>query len=219
MAGLTDFLKIGKPVLDLSGTPAAKTPEAGKYPAMDANLLLVLANQSKITPKAMAALLKPYSWEEAIALYESDDIVDETTFVIVTGKLPPEPKDIIMYGKWRDMPLLTNLAGGPMSFNDVALAQSEQWTLPNDYRASFYGEWRPKLISDNVPWPSVGGGEREMYITIPPDQIVISTLSSDRKRTYSATGRVVRRWDQGTVGYPAGEFEYRYAIHVSRRGA
>ena len=215
---LTDLLKFGKPTLDLSGTPAAKTVEAGKYAGMNENLLLVLADKSKITPKAMAALLKPYSWEDAIALYESDDIVDEATFVIVTGKLPPEPKDMILYGQWRDMPALINLAGGPMSFSDTALAQSEQWTLANDYRASFYGEWRPKLIGDNVPWPSVGGGEREMYITIPPDQIVISAVTSDRKRTYSATGRVVRRWDQGTVGYPAGEFEYRYAIHVSRKG-
>lgn len=211
---ISDFLPGGKPVFDASAGGAKQTSK-DKYPPMDKSLLLVLANNNKITPKAMEQLLKEYTFDQAVLLYDSDDIVDETTFVIVTGKQPPAPKDNLIYSDWRDMPALVGLAAGPMSFNDVELAQSETWTISNDFRVSVYAQWRVKLANDSATYPA-GKGEHELYVTVPPDGLNIGPVS-DRKRTVSATGRVVRRWSGATAGYALGELEYRYVVQTARR--
>jgi hypothetical protein len=208
------FPTFGKPVLDLGTGAPPKTTE-GKYPPVNQNLLLVLSNDNKITALAMNVLLREWTFEEAITLYDNDDIADDQTFVLLTGKIPPTPKDTIIYGAWRDMPALLGLAAGQMAFSEVVLAQSETWTFSNDVRVTFYGEWRPKLPNTTDVFPAAHG-ERELYVSIPPDGYIVGGVQ-DRKRTWSAIGRVVRRWDAATNAYSQGELEYRYVLHLSRR--
>ena len=216
MPSLGDFLPtFGKPVLDLSGGGGAIAPSADKYPPMDKSILLVLADQNKISAKAMAVLLKEYTFDDAVSLYQDDEITDEKTFVIVTGKNPPTAKDMVEYGAWKDIPALSGLAAGPMAFDLTVLSQSETWTFSNDLRVSFFAEWRPKLNSDAEGYPSAHG-EHELYITIPPDGIIVGAVS-DKRRTWSAIGRLIRRWSGATTGYAAGELEYRYVAHLARR--
>ena len=215
MAGLTDLFNIGRPVFQVSGS--STQPSAGKYPALDKNVLLILADKDHITAKAMVTLGREYTFDEAVALYDSDDIVDEDTFVLITGKLPPVRKLSVMYGEWHDMPVIPALGNpGQMAWDEQILPASESFTLATDFRASVHVEWRPKLLNDADIYPSGAHNDREFYVQVPPDQITVSAVSN-RKRTYSAQARLIRRFSAATTGYAAGELEYRYWLNVSRR--
>jgi hypothetical protein len=215
MAGLSDLFNIGRPVFEVGGT--GSQPSAGGYPPLDKNVLLILADKNHITAKAMVSLGKEYTFDDAVTLYDSDDIVDEDTFVLVTGKLPPVQKLSVMYGDWHDMPALPALGNpGQMTWDEIVLPASETFSIASDYRASVHVEWRPKLLNDSDTYPTGPHGEREFYAQIPPDLITVTALSN-RKRNYSAQARVVRRYAAATAGYAPGELEYRYYLNLSRR--
>lgn len=215
MAGLSELFSIGRPVFSVgSGT---SQPGAGKYPPLDKNVLLIMADKNHITAKAMVTLGKEYTFDDAVTLYDSDDIVNEDTFVLVTGKLPPVQKLSVMYGDWHDMPALPALGNpGQMTWDEVLLPASETFSLASDYRASVHVEWRPKLLNDGDTYPTGPHGEKEFYVQITPDLITVTSLSN-RKRNYSMQAKVIRRYSAATTGYAPGDLEYRYFLTLSRR--
>lgn len=215
---LTDMFNIGRPVFELGTSSGSSSSMGSKYPPLSKEILLVLADKDHITAKAIAVLQKEYTFDEAVQLYDNDDIVDEDTFVLVTGKLPPAQKNQIIYGEWRDVPALPPLANpAQMTWVETTLPISESFIFGNDFRASVGIEWRPKLQNDTDVWPGAARGEKELYFRVNPDNIAITSNSSNKKRTYTFTGKAFRRHDTATSGYNPGELEFRYIITPSRK--
>lgn len=222
MSGIDTFLERSglSSRVDFSGG-SASTTEPGKYPALSDAVLLSLTNGKQITADAVLVLSKPFTFDQAVALYDNDDIDDETTFALITGRRAPIPRDDVRYSVWMPSPAL-GIVGVFVSntFQEVTVPPGEAMEFSDNLRVTFEGQVRLRLVSDTDKWPPAPQPAIDysgVYLRTCLDRSTISAKMSNGKRLYQPAGVFGRFVTQVLDPMAAGTFEYRYVYRAVKK--